>query len=112
MLDNIDYKALSFWLAFVQTAGTIMVFAYAWITNRQKVNASAIKAINDDIKKIDKRLIQVESDVEHLPTHQDMAAIHNRINETAEGVNHINGQVTQINQQTQLIVQHLLNQGK
>src|SRR5690606_20995952 len=87
---GLDYKALAFWLQFVQVAATGLVFLYVWITNRQKANSQAIKEMRDDISRelneLDDRLIRVEKDIEHLPTHDDMAKLHARINETGEAI--------------------------
>lgn len=113
---ELDYKALGFWLQFIQVAATGLVFLYVWITNRQKANTQAIEKLRDDIgseiNKLDDRLIRVEKDVEHLPTHEDMAKLHARINETGEAIKHISGQLNQIDRTTQMINQYLLDKGK
>lgn len=113
---ELDYKALGFWLQFVQVVATGFVFLYVWITNRQKANTQAIKEMRDEIgrelNELDDRLICVEKDIEHLPTHDDMAKLHSRINETSEAIKHIAGQLNQIDRTTQMINQYLLDKGK
>lgn len=116
MLENIDYKALGFWLQALQALITGMVFVYVWLTNRQKANTAAIdemrKVFNQELNGLDDRLIRVEKDIEHLPTHDDMAKLHTRINETSEALKHIDGKLEQIDRTTQMINQYLIDKGK
>ena len=113
---DIDYKALGFWFQVLQAIITAVVFIYFWLTNRQKANTAAIeqmrKDFNSELNAIDDRLIRVEKDIEHLPTHDDMAALHSRINETSESLKHIDGKLNQIDRTTQMINQYLIDKGK
>lgn len=111
-----DYKALSFWLQVGQAVITGLVFVYVWITNRQKANTAAIETMRDEIgnelNEIDDRLIRVEKDIEHLPTHEDMAKLHERVNEANENIKHISGQLTQIDYTMKMVNKYLLESGK
>lgn len=111
-----DYKALSFWLQVGQALITALVFVYVWITNRQKANTAAIETMRDEIgselNDLDDRLIRVEKDVEHQPTHEDIAKLHTRINESSERLKHIDGKLEQIDRTTQMINQYLIDKGK
>ena len=116
MLENLDYKALGFWLQFAQVVATVIVFFYVWLTNRQKANSTAIDQMrvtfDDKFNSLDDRVIRVEKDIEHLPTHEDMAKLHTRINETGESLKHIDGKLTQIDRTTQMINQYMIDRGK
>jgi len=109
----IDYKALAFWLQALQAVITGLVFLYVWLTNRQKVNASAIETLRNDltnqINDLDDRVIRVEKDIEHLPTHSDMAGLHTRVNEANDSIKSMSGELKQMNHTLQLINDHLLN---
>lgn len=111
----LDYKALSFWLQFIQAALTGGVFLYVWLTSRQKANTTAIKEMNEslrrEINKVDDRLIQVEKDIEHAPSRADFDKMSSRINGISDSVNHVEGELKQINNTLRLINEHLLNQG-
>lgn len=115
MEPPLDYKALAFWLQLIQAVVTGLVFLYVWLTNRQKVNASAIETLRDDLSRqindLDDRVIRVEKDVEHLPTHEDMAGLHTRVNEANDNIKEMRGQLSQMNHTLQLINDHLLNKG-
>ena len=116
MTFDIDYKALGFWLQFAQIAFTASAVLYFWLTNRQKANTAAIehmrKDFNQELNDMDDRLIRVEKDVEHMPTHEDMSKLHQRVNETKEVVDNIHGQLTQIDHTMKMVNQHLIQSGK
>lgn len=115
MLENIDYKALTFWFQLAQALITGLVFIYLWLTNRQKANTASIEkmrdAFNRDLNKLDDRMIRVEKDIEHLPTHDDMAKLHTRVNETAQRLTAVEGELKQINNTLHLMHKHLLSGG-
>ena len=113
---DIDYKALGFWLQLAQALVTVLVFLYVWLTNRQKANTAAIETMRDEIgeelNEFQDRLIRVEKDIEHLPTHEDMAKLHERVNETKEVVDTMAGQLTQIDYTMKMVNKYLLESGK
>ncbi|MCY0966146.1 DUF2730 family protein [Parathalassolituus penaei] len=113
---ELDYKALGFWLQLAQAVITGMVFVYVWLTSRQKANTAAIDKLREDlhgsINALDDRLIRVERDVDHLPTHDDMSKLHTRVNEANENIKEMRGTLGQLNHTLQLMHQHMLNGGK
>lgn len=115
MLEQLDYKALGFWLQLGQAFLTLALFVYAWVTTRQKANTASIDKMKTDFSRdlnnIDDRLIRVERDLEHLPKHKDMAALHKRVNETNESVKNMSGQLTQIDHTMKLINRFLIEKG-
>lgn len=106
---DIDYKAAAFWFQFLQALITVAVFLYVWVTNRHKANASSIDELSTELNEMDDRLIRIEKDVQHMPTHEDMAKIHSRVNETAQRLTSMEGELKQINNTMQLMHKHLLN---
>jgi len=116
MLGEVDYKALTFYLALLNTLGTIATFIYAWFSNKHKANASAIeklsKSMMDDARVIEGRFTKVESDIKHLPTIQDIGSVYERVNAIATTLSKMQGEVGQINSGLNLLHTHLLNSGK
>jgi septal ring factor EnvC (AmiA/AmiB activator) len=108
-----DYKALAFWFDLIQVVIMAVIGLYAWLSNRHKANSSSIENMRSELSKelngIDDRLISVEKDVQHMPTHEDMATIHSRVNETAQRLTSMEGELKQINNTMQLMHKHLLN---
>lgn len=115
-MEPLDYRALGFWWSLLQGAATGLTVLWVWLTNRQKVNGEAIEKLREgvgqDINSLDRRLISVEKDLQRIPTHQDIAKVHDRINETNETVKNMQGNLKQISRTVGLIHEHLLNGGK
>lgn len=112
---ELDYKALGFWLQFIQVAATVLVFLYVWITNRQKVNSDAIEKMREqfsaEVNEIDDRLIRVEQDIKHLPTHEDVSDLRTSIGTTNQNLTELRGTINQINNTVSLMHSYLLNGG-
>lgn len=64
---------------------------------------------SNDASDLDKRLTRLEARVENLPTHRDLAAMNSGINETAEAVAMLNGQMTTVAQMLRSIQDHLID---
>lgn len=109
---EIDYKAAGFWWQVLITVINILGWVYVLMTSKQKDNASAIEEFKKELSEIDTRLTGVEKDIEHLPTHEDMAKLHERVNEANENIKHISGQLTQIDYTMKLVNKYLLESGK
>ncbi|CAA0097690.1 Uncharacterised protein [BD1-7 clade bacterium] len=116
MPDNLDYKALGFALSLFQFIYMVILSVWLWNDNKHKATKQSIEDLADQlkakIKNQDDRLIRVESDLEHLPDHEDMTTIHTRINESAQSLNAMRGELKQINNTMQLMHTYLLNGGK
>ena len=114
-MADLNYEAANFWGQAANYLLTAVVGAYAWLTNRHKANAAAIAALEEthssDMNALDGRLIKVETELRHLPTHEHIAEVYERLNGVADAVAELNGQLKQINTGLQLIHQHLLSQG-
>ena len=108
-----DYKAVAFWFDLIQVVIMAVIGLYAWLSNRHKANSSSIESIkmelSSELNEIDDRLIRVEKDVQHMPTHEDMSKIHQRVSETAQRLTAVEGELKQINNTMQLMHKHLLN---
>lgn len=115
-LDTLDYKAMSFWWSLLQGAATGLTVLWVWLTNRQKVNSEAIEKlredVNDEVAGLDRRLIGVEKDLTKMPSHGDLAKVHDRINESNKTMMEMQGNLKQVSRTVSLIHEHLLNGGK
>jgi DNA repair exonuclease SbcCD ATPase subunit len=115
-MDELDYKALGFLLQAIQLVGTIAGFVWVIISNRQKANASAIETlraeVDEDTEQLGNRLTRLEAQMEHMPGHEDLGEIHSRVNETAQRLTSMEGELKQMNHTMQLMHRHLLNGSK
>ncbi|TBW58543.1 DUF2730 family protein [Marinobacter halodurans] len=117
----VNYEAAKFWMGFVQLAGLVALFIYTHITNKSKANASAINAVRQDMEEDNDRLEQrlaraerrqdvFESRLEGAPTHQDLSRVYERLNDVAEDLSGVSGQMRALSHQLSMVNQYLLNQ--
>lgn len=123
MPEAMDYKALTFWYQVAQGLITLAMFIYVVLTNKQKANASAIETLRKEIaeeledlgKEIEDvatRSTRIETNLSHMPGHSDMGDIHNRVNETAQRLTSVEGELKQMNNTLLLINSHLISGDK
>jgi CII-binding regulator of phage lambda lysogenization HflD len=107
-------------LQIVQMLATAVIAVYVWFTNRDKANKQAIEQLRTDfqqqnagqqeeIKKLQERVLQAESDIKHLPNHDALAQLHERINEVGHELSGLMGEFKSMNHTLQLIHQHLMD---
>ncbi|ABE50967.1 DUF2730 family protein [Methylobacillus flagellatus] len=94
--------------------GVLSAIAFVWarLANKDKVTGARIDAIHEDIGTHADRLSIIETKLAHLPTHHDMAMIHEKVNELNSCVSRVEGEFKQMNHGVRLIHQHLLQKDK
>jgi hypothetical protein len=109
---DVDYSAWRFWFDVLQLIGVLFIGVYTWIVNRSKANRTAIDRVDARVSRVQDRVTLLENDVRHLPDHDDLGAIHDKVNTVASGMSHIQGELHAINRTLNLINEHLLNGAK
>lgn len=93
--------------------GTLMGFGWMYLANRNKVTNARITELKEDIDvKMDEhsdRLARLEQDNKHAPTLEDLGRLHQRIDDVAGAIKHIEGHTAAQTRTLDLIHQHLLN---
>ncbi|WP_321276935.1 hypothetical protein [Thiomicrorhabdus indica] len=122
-----DYEFWKFWMAVANFIGTIVLAAYIFVTNRSRVNTGRIdkleqhtdhridkleKHVQQHITDHDKRLERVEERNKHMPTHEDLKQVHEKINRVSDGVSAINGRLGSMDKNLTMIQEFLMNEGK
>lgn len=83
-----DYQAMTFWWMVGLTIINMATGLYLWYERRSDVNAKRLNGIEEkmsnSIKEFSSRLINVENDTSHAPTHNDLSKLYERMN----GVEH------------------------
>jgi Protein of unknown function (DUF2730) len=121
--EKFDYNLFRMVMDILQIVGLLAVAIYAWITSRHKANADAIGQLNEmrqkenkeiraELNEIDDRVIKVEEGVSHLPTHDDVTVLHQRVSNCAQEITKLDGTLIQVNNNVQMISSHLLNKGQ
>lgn len=116
----LDYDFLRLALQVLQLVGLVALGVYTHISSKSKANAGAINALRKDTeetyKSLEDRLSRCErrSDVfeTHLsgaPTHQDLSKMYDRLNDVAEDLSGVSGQMTALSHQLSMVNQYLLN---
>lgn len=103
---------LEFWWDIIQTAGIGLFAVWAWIVNRTKANQAAITDLAERQDSLEKRLEVTRTEIKHRPGQSDIERLHGRIDQLAESVRHMEGQLKQITQTLVIIQQHLVQQGQ
>lgn len=112
---DIDYNALDLGWKIFLTAMNAALFIYSIVSNKQKANASSIKAVehkvDEETEQLGNRITRIEAKLEDLPGHDDLASLHDRVNATAKQVDNIDGRLEGITNILHLIHQSMLNGG-
>lgn len=87
-------------------------FIWARMALKDKVTSERIEAVNAHLGAHADRLSIIETKLQHLPTHHDMALIHEKVNELNSCVSRVEGEFKQMNHGVRLIHQHLLQKEK
>lgn len=119
-LQNLDYRALQFWVNALQLLGLAALFVYTHFTNKSKVNATAINNVRGDLESKDhhlegrivrceRRQDVFESKQDGALTHEDLSNVYHRLNEVAEDLSGVSGQMRALSHQLSMVNQYLLN---
>ena len=103
-MPELDYSSLQFWFDIAQTLVMIFVAIYTYMANRTKANKQAIEDMGERVSK-------VEIQIKHLPNHDDIGALHDKVNSVNATVSNIDGQLTALNKTMTLINEHLISGG-
>jgi len=120
-LSQLDYSAAKLTLDIAQVAGLIALGIYQHITSKSKANASAINKVRHDLEdsqgKLEERISRAErrqdvfeSRMESAPTHADLSKVYDRLNDVAEDLSGVSGQMRALSHQLSMVNQYLLNQ--
>jgi len=104
-MKGVDYSSWQFWLDVAQIIALLVMAVYTHLANRSKANKGTIELLSDRVGKL-------EADVSHLPDHNDIGALHDKVNGVSNTVSTINGQLVAINHTLSLINEHLINGGR
>lgn len=115
----IDYKAADFWLRFAQVVGYVLLGVWVYFSNRQKATVSEIKSLQTTVETIKQaqalscgqhiaRTVALETSIKTVPSHTDLSAIHQKIGNVKGTVDRMDGTLTSINKQMQMLYEHHL----
>lgn len=119
-LASVDYGAARFWMDFLQVAGLIGLGVYQHMTSKSKANTTAINVVREDLegqhRQLEERVARgerrqdvFESKLDGAPTHQDLSKVYGRLNDVAEDLSGVSGQMRALSHQLSMVNNYLLN---
>ncbi len=123
----IDYTAMRFWFDVAQLTGTLAIGLYVWWDRRKKNNDKRFSdlekkvvehsaSLGDMIAASEKketdcdrrlqRITQLERDVHHLPSREELSDLSNKIGSLTEKLGTLDGRLTGINRAVDLLNEH------
>jgi hypothetical protein len=119
-LSQFDYSAAKFWMGVLQLLGLVALGIYTHVTSKSKANASAINNVRGDMESVydhlEERVVRCErrqdvfeSKQGNAPTHGDLSKVYDRLNDVAEDLSGMSGQMRALSNQLSMVNQYLLN---
>lgn len=112
MLDwDFGWTAMRFFLdlTVVIFAGAIGVFS--WWKTKTAVHQAALDQTNERVADLERQVRDVAADLRHIPSHTDLAQIHEKVNSLSGTMREVRGELAGINRTLGLINEYLLNKG-
>ena len=109
MKGEADFTALRFWFDLGQYLVTVALGFYVWLGNRSRRTATRIDDVREEVDALTRRVALLESDLAHTPSHEDLGALYNRVNDVAEDMAGLQGKVDGIKGAVEMIHEHLLS---
>lgn len=109
---EIDYTAWRFWMDLLLILVVMLQGIYTWFVNRTKVNKAAIDRVDGRVSEVVERVTLLERDVRHLPNHDDLGELHEKVNTIATSMGKIEGELAALVRSLSMIHEHLLNEVK
>ncbi|WP_320837396.1 DUF2730 family protein [Zhongshania sp.] len=119
-LTDVNWDAARFAFDLTQTLFMVGVAIYVWWTNRSRATKKSIEEVDEHIEKVatafnaranalERRVDGVEKDLSHLPSHDELGALHEKVNGVANTMNQVQGELRGINTTLNLINEFLIN---
>ncbi|MCG8470538.1 MAG: hypothetical protein MI742_01610 [Desulfobacterales bacterium] len=110
MSPSPNYPALRLWLDAGQWVTTLLVGLYVWIANKAQATVNEVNRVKSGMGALENRIIKLETAIKTVPSHDDLAAVYERINDVAENVAELSGKMDGVQGSLGMIHDHLLNE--
>ncbi|WP_286694991.1 DUF2730 family protein [Spongiibacter sp. UBA1325] len=110
-MNAVNWDGYRFVFDLLQTLFMGALGIYAWWTSRTRATNSAIAKVETTTEQLSRRIEKLEHEIEHLPDHDDIGDIHEKVNQVATAMSNMQGELVGINRTLGLINEYLLNQG-
>lgn len=107
-----DFEAYRIAYDIIQGLVLVALTIYTWVSNRTKVNTSAINRVDNRVTELAQRTQNLETRVSMMPGDKHIHDIYEKVNRVVEAQAASNGQLQAISRQLEMINQHLLKGDK
>jgi len=102
---------MRFWFDVGQYGLTLAIGVYVWLGNRFNAKTREVKGVQQDVTAMAERVTKLETNMAHALSHEDLAAVYDRINDVAEEVAGLSGKMDGVKGAVEMIQEYLLNEG-
>tara|TARA_R110001583_G_scaffold9243_2_gene43920 strand:- start:793 stop:1137 length:345 start_codon:yes stop_codon:yes gene_type:complete len=108
-LNDVNWDATRLGFDLAQTLFMAGVAIYVWWTNRTRATKESIKEVDERASALERRVDGIEKDLSHLPGHDELAVLHEKVNGVANTMSQVQGELRGINTTLNLINEFLIN---
>lgn len=108
---TLNWTAVKVFLDVVVLIAVAAIGIYTWWVSKGQATSSAILDVDKRVDDVEARVIQVERDVSHVPTHADVAELSARISGLHGDLREIKGSLAGLARSVNLMNEHLIRQG-
>lgn len=70
-----NWDAAKFWLDSIQWVFTLGTAVFVWLRTGQAQSQQAIQAVDNQLEQLEYRMITMEENLKHAPTHEDISSV-------------------------------------
>ena len=103
---------LKLWVDVFQSVFLVGIALATWIGARTRANKEAIVELQNQNRSQNQRLTKLETRQESAVDHDDIGAIHKRMDGLSRQISRIEGEMKQLNQSVAVVTEHLIGQNR
>lgn len=99
------------WASAFSLGIAVLTAAYAWVTSRAKANSEHLKTVDEKLVNHDRRIQSVESELNHLPSKDDVNSLNLAIADLRGTVGRLDESVSGVSRSMRRVEGYLLKEG-
>lgn len=99
------------WATLANTVLAMGAFLYSWLTGKAKVNEARLKAVDEKLSDHDRRILTAESELQHLPTKDDVMELKLTLAELRGTVGRLDESLSGVSRTVRRVEDHLMKEG-
>lgn len=95
----------------IQSIGMVVLGWYGWVMKKQMADAALLREMQEELTQAKHKIALIEQSSHSAPTHQDLADLHNRINDLSGAVRELVGVMSGVQRSLDRVETKLMNEG-